>query len=184
MLNISDKIEKIRREALSPRFMQSLAKQARDLIYKRVKSGKGITDNGDSSTRLKPLSSEYILQRKGGVRYFFKDGTLRRVAKSKGFKIKKPSFGEFGTPTKSNLTFSGQMLNAMGYKSSATGSRGVFEIFIKRSRRSDSDKTNADIASYVEENGRKFMGLTLGERRILLQQLESRVKNIARNLFK
>lgn len=112
--------------------------------------------------------------------------TTRRVMQ-KVSTIGAPALGEFGTPTKSNLTFTGQMLDSI-----TIGARdGVFTLTIPPSPRTDG-KTNKQVAEFHSKqrrffnaNGnlvtipkRAFFALTEGELRILTRELESIIREI------
>jgi hypothetical protein len=91
---------------------------------------------------------------------------IKKEVKQKKVKIKKPSrvTGEFGSPGRSNLTLSGQMLNAIRYRANKEG----FNLYIDNSSRQGDNSTNAQIASYVRKK-RPFFALTGGEQRIVLK---------------
>lgn len=158
-------------------FNQKLGKMARDLIYKRVKSGYGVTSlNPDvaQQTRLKKLSPSYIEQRQGKAAYFTKSGKVVRVPAGTNFKPKKPKLGAFGAPGRSNLTLSGQMLEAIRYEANA---RGV-KVFIDNSARDDG-YTNAEIAEFVQK-ARPFFILTRDELTVLVREIEREIKKVSR----
>ena len=110
-------------------------------IYRSTKTGKSLA----TETSLKTL----------------KEGTIKRRKAYKG------STGEFFKPAKSNLTFSGQLLNALTFR---VIRNGVIEVFVKDNMRtpykgekssstSFNRDTNADIARKVAEDGRPFIGM-------------------------
>jgi|CXWL01.1.fsa_nt_gi hypothetical protein len=64
----------------------------------------------------------------------------------------------FHSPDTSQLTLTGQLLRAMTYKSSVNNSS--VEIYVDdTSRKEDTSLSNADVAKYVAEAGRPFLGL-------------------------
>ena len=141
--------------------IKELAKEAAELVYKRVKSGKGVdsdTSDSPSGKSLKPLSFRY---KKFREKY---DGQT----------------GPFFSVGKSNLTLTGQMLGAMKWKITKLG----FEIYIAKTSRNDSDSTNAEIAEYVAKQGRPFLALTVKEQRIIAKSYENKVRELARKKFK
>lgn len=128
-------------------FLQEVGSKMVDIIYKRVKSGGGVQDDsvepGTAKRKaLKKLSNSY-----------------------KDVRKKKPPTGEFASAAKSNLTNTGQMLNAMNYR---VTSKGV-TVYMANSGRSDGKNTNRKVAGYVAENGRPFFNITDGELRIIQQ---------------
>jgi len=172
-------------------FKQRLGKMARDLIYKRVKSGYGVDELSNRATRsrLKPLAQSYVEQRSGRAAYFTKNGKVLRVPASESFKPRKPKLGAFGSPGRSNLTLTGQMLEAIRYESNARGIR----VFIQNSARDDGH-TNAEIAdlvqsggSYTNANGNKvtipprpFFVLTQDELTVLVREIERELRKKTR----
>lgn len=136
---------------------------ARDIIYNRTKAGYGVKSDtlksGVSTEKpLDKLSSRYIKYRKNGmVEFTTLDGKFVR------FKVKTPKLGRFGSPAKSNLTLSGEMLESISYRifSNTSG-----ELYIPDTIRSDG-KTNKEIAEYVSMNGRPFFNLSDKDFRIL-----------------
>ena len=137
-------------------FLEFVAQEARDIIYKRTKSGKGLSATktfGTSLTPLKKLNSEYIVIR--------------------GQKI----LGPFGTAKKSNLTLSGELLESMVYK--ITGNSVTLSIDTKTHE--GTNITTRELAEYVSKQGRPFFGLAVTEEKILnafIQRLiRARIKN-------
>lgn len=138
---------------------QKIGIYARDTIYKRVKSGGGVDDDtSDSAAKkgLKKLSKDYVEKRK-----------------------KKPGKGEYFSPGRSNLTYTGQMLDAIDFKVS----RGVVTVFIKNNKRSDGKNTNKEVAEYVRD-ARPFFTLTVPEQRVLFRDIEKNVRDFIRLAFK
>jgi hypothetical protein len=154
MINISIKgrfeydVSKIIGKAFSKEVMLELAALAKDLIYRRTKSGKGVDSSGNETT-LKKLDDNYIEWRK------------------------KKQLGEDTSPSKSNATLTGSMLKAMDIKASSK----EFTVFIKNSAREGSSLTNAQVAALYELT-RTFLGLTTGEKRIITQRFEDILKKL------
>lgn len=166
------------KNSFSPTLRLRLGRLAREIIYKRVKSGKGVTDltSEPQKNRLKPLSTSYIEVRKGLAKYFVKDGSLRRVPNSESFRIDRPKLGPFGSPNRSNLTFTGQMLESLSYEATARG----FRVFVPSSSRRNESVTNAQVARWVQEQGRNFLALTPDELTILVREIEREVRKLTR----
>jgi phage gpG-like protein len=181
-----------------------------------VKSGKGVTSyksdpESTEHTGLAPLSKSYIAYRKGltifrtgkyGQVYTIGNKTLNQTAirgkttkKMTRIKFAKsafansltpPTLGEFGKPEKSNLTLSGQMLDAIMMSATEDG----FKLVIANTRRRGSKLTNAQVADYVQNGGtytngngkvvripaRPFFALTAGEIRIITRELETIIR--------
>lgn len=158
LINFRLEVEKELNKFLKTEFLKKYGDKIIDIIYKRTKTGKGVSDSGNkaSITKLQALAQSYIERRK-----------------------KKPGKGEFFSPSRSNLTYSGQLLDAMTFNIS----NGVISVYIKDSTRSDSDSTNAEVANYVEENGRKFFNLAVEEQKIITTMIEKDVRDIIRRKF-
>lgn len=154
----TDALEEVLKEATNARNMEAFGQKAADIIYKRTKSGKGVTSNtGPASlTKLKPLSQQYIDLRK-----------------------KNPPKGEFGSPARSNLTNTGQMLDSIQVKAES----GKATVSIADTVRSDG-KTNSEVAGHVADNGRPFMNLANEEAKILTKDFENLVRELARQNVK
>lgn len=135
--------------------MRDIGEFSKDRIFKMTKTGKSIFH--PSAKTLKELSWLYV--------------KVRKWWKGKG----KPA-GAYFSPQRSNLTMTGQMLDALKYKYTR-GSNKV-NIFIEDSSRpvkgpvlrgkKPENLTNAQVARRVAANGRPFMGMDdLGKRRII-----------------
>jgi hypothetical protein len=151
-------VKEVESEAINRTTLLRLGQMARNIIYRRVKTGSGVDQlNSPSPNKvpLKPLSRSYIeFRRKIGVR------------------------GRFGSPSKSNLTFTGQMLDSMDVLANQSG----FVIRIPRTRR-EGGQTNADVARHVQDNGREFFNLTASERKILEKDFFNHVRRIVQRKF-
>jgi hypothetical protein len=154
-------------EALGQESMQDLADKAEDLIYARTKRGIG-SDN----EKLAPLSESYIEQRKGLIKFFKSkyDGHTYAIHTDKKHKFD-VKLGELATPTKSNATFTGQMLRAMANFAGF----GYFDVFIRSSERQKGNITNSEVADYYQRS-RPFLNYTDGEQRTILRYFEEKVR--------
>jgi len=135
------------------RVMAGHAETAKNIIYDRTKEGFGIfgeSANERQRQKLKALSTHYIVTKRIGAK-----------------------LGKFGAVKRSNLTFTGQMLDAITFKVKNNG----FEVFIKKTkRRGKGEKlTNYQLSQIVTQEGRPFMGLTKGELRVILKELEKQL---------
>lgn len=135
-------------------FKQRIARQARDILYNRVKSGFGIKGSGKNIARekLKALSPLYIESRK----------SMR--------------LGKFGSPGRSNITLTGETLEAISIKILPQG----FALYFTNQNHPVHRFTFAQIANYVEEGGRPFFNLTTDERRIIEREVELELRKLAR----
>ncbi len=156
----------VERNVFSARSMTDLGNLTKDLIVKRTKSGGGIsrreTPKGRFTTRLLPLSPAYKKRRR-------KTGVP----------------GAFGTPGRSNLTYTGQLLDSFQVQ----GRFARFTVIIPNTRRKkpptkkgqrfgdgNDDLTNSQVADQVEKNGRAFFGIKRDEGKILANEVENGVR--------
>ena len=158
--------------------MNIVGSTAVDLIYRRVKSGKGVSSDTSElpeTTQLKALSQSYKDFRSGKVQFRTINGTVVPIKPSKGGTFSSPVTGEFGSPNKSNLTLTGQMLDSMRHK--VVGA-GKLLIEIPETKRTDG-MTNAEVAQHVREV-RPFFNLSRGEALVVSKTLTSIIDNITR----
>jgi hypothetical protein len=121
---------KIRTEkAFSNQLMNNLSKDMAERIRKRTRTGKGVDYMGADPRPLNRLKSEAYVKARA-----------RRANRTKT------------TPRKSNLTFTGQLLDSISGRS--LGVR-KFLIYLKENR--NDGERNSDIAEYQERQGRKFL---------------------------
>ena len=166
-------ISKINQIVNSRELLDAVGELIIEIIYNRVKSGKGVSDDtvpDPAPIGLAKLSRSYVEYRR------------------------KVRLGEFGSPAKSNLTLTGQMLNNLVYKvlqnrilvdiantkrtppiTSTTGKK-------RKKKRSSNLPTNKDVAEFVRENGRPFLALTPGEQRIVSQFVDEFIEKKLRSL--
>lgn len=129
-----------------------------NIIKKRTRLGFGVKENGEKREKLKEL--------KGRPKPYKSTIHSRELAKEKGLLSKET------TPTRSNLTMTGQMLDAITY--SVKKLSGI--IFIKDSSRSGSDATNKEVAEYVSKD-RPFLNLSDSEIRQVKAQAVKLIKS-------
>jgi len=152
---LRDALQKSFTGTFNASFNLMLAKKARDIIYKRTKAGRGVTAIGPRAqpARLARLSTPYVERRK-------RTGVT----------------GPFGSPGKSNLTYSGQMLESIRVQASARG----FRVEIPNTKRANSNLSNSQVAQHVQDNGRPFFALTEDEIQILVREIEREVRKLTR----
>lgn len=138
------------RDYLSERFIS----EARKVILARTIAGQGVSETGGSIGRLKPLSKKYISYRQ---RY-------------------KSSLASYTSPSKSNLTFSGELLSSLTQKRVRPGN---WQLFFKGNH--GTGISNARLARYVSRD-RPFLNLGRTELRALNEFYKKEfVKLVKRN---
>lgn len=136
------------------------AEHVRDTIYRRTKSGKGLTKNkesfgNNSLANLKKLSPAYIKYRQ------------RKI------------LGPFGKPDRSNLTFSGELLGSIIARMS--GKRAIVEV---QGGKHWSGLDVKEIARLVSDNGRPFFGLSDTELKTFENFMRRKIREHVRKTFK
>lgn len=149
-----EKVKRALNDAVKISVMKNLGKTARELVYNRTKSGYGVNDDEDQrpdKTKLLRLSPSYIK-----LRSKFSD-----------------LLGPGGKPRKSNLTFTGQMLDSIEVEARRNG----FTLKIPNTVRDDNAATNAWVADQVRKYGRPFFALTAAEQVVLFRILEKSLRD-------
>lgn len=126
-------IEETVGRAVAPEEMRPLGEFSIGLIVKRTRLGYGVDTELGAKTRLKPLSQRWIDHR----RQF--DG-----------------LSEMTTPSRSNLTFTGQLLNSTRVLSVRQG----YVLLGPIGSRTGSPLTNIQVALQQQKQGRIFMNLS------------------------
>lgn len=130
---IFKRIENTMDVAIDANTMRDLAKFTIDLIVKRSRLGYGVSDNFGQKFKFPRLSPLYIRRRKLS-----------------------PYLDDTTSATKSNITFTGQLLSSVKITKIKKGS-----ITIGPSgTRSDSKITNEQLAAILADKGRSFMRLS------------------------
>lgn len=178
------KVKAIKQLSKDIKFKQSLGAFVRKMIYSRVKLGRGVTSDKAKpqavrNKKLKGLSDSYIQQRKGRLKFFKgKQGQTFAVEKSSRFSFSKPKLGPLGKPSKSNLTFSGDMLEALEFKVTKSGVR----VFVNNRIRKDG-MTNQEVAEHVSKD-RPFLNLSNVEHKRVIQFIEDEIDRRLEKAFK
>lgn len=157
--DLEQKVQKSLRAIKNVKINKRIANIAIDIIYKRVKAGGGVisdTVENAKPKKLRKLSKPYIRRRH------------------------LIDLGPFGRPAKSNLTLTGQMLEALFVKVTSKG----FKIDVKNQvRLGGGSLTNKQVANFVSEKGRPWLALTVTEQRILLKEYGNIVRELARRII-
>ena len=157
----------LQKEIRSRSRLKEIALFIKERVYQNTKRGfyAGVNKN---LAKLKPLSDNYVAYRKS----LLKNETASTFGFSKKAKKKRAlkKFGDFFSPSKSNLTLTGQMLDAL--ESKVDGNKVIVEV--SNSQRSDVNpgelSTNREVAQKVIADGRPFMRLdVVGQNRIRTQ---------------
>lgn len=137
----------------SKSLLNKIGEFSRERIFSFAKSGKSL-DSDETPEKMPSLSPGYMRYR----------AKVEKIAQ----------MGKFFSPRRSNLTFTGQMLDALTFK---TKSKKV-EVFVEATARNDEPRlrkekkkgprlNNAQVAAELAKRGRKFIGMdSLGQERI------------------
>jgi len=161
LLEISQVLSKALKLTMSVNKMQFYAQTAAQLIRRRTRVGYGVDTLGGNIKPLKPLSEGYKADRRI-------DRALGQLSKDTA-------------PAKSNLTRTGQMLDAINGR----GVReGIGEVYFEENR--NDGEFNAEIAFENEQRGRKFFTLSGAEinelERIVRRQYTNNIDKIFKGL--
>lgn len=168
-----EKLIALLNELAEEKNMMLIGEYAKELIKKRTRLGYGVEKTGDERKKLKALSDSYIDQRKGKVSFI--KTKAKNIIPVKP--LSSPKLSPSTSPTKSNLTKSGSMLDSM----SVTSSNGKVRIAPQGSR-SDSRFSNEEIASLVTKQGRPFNNLAKGDLKQLRDFVSSLLNTLSRKL--
>jgi phage gpG-like protein len=138
--------------------LREIASFIRTRIYSNTKRGyyAGIRKN---LAKFKPLSPFYVEYRRSLLKDKVAGATGRFTSKQKAKQKALKKFGDFFSPARSNLTLTGQMLDALDYEIDT--SSGSVRVFVEASQRDDDGSgenlSNADVAKKVQSEGRPFL---------------------------
>lgn len=158
--NISDRLNKSVEISIDNDLVEMIVEQVR----KRTRLGFGVDDMGNQ-VKLKPLSESYRQQRRGNIAFYTDENGVVIPYEP----LAPPIISPRTTPAKSNLTMTGQLLDSL------KGEVNNNQIVIKPTGIRNDGYTNREIAEFVEEQGRQFLGLTRGEKNELIRELKNRV---------
>jgi len=137
------------RTLLSKNYLTSVGKQAADMIRLRTQLGYGVPSDGKSREKLKPLSAAYKKVRK-----------------------ENPLNGNT-SPSKSNLTRTGQLLSSIGVKSIQKD-----KVIIGPKGPRNDGETNERVGEFVSEKGRPFNNLSDVERKRLTETIRKDLQQL------
>lgn len=184
---IKRKIRKIAKELggdILSKQLESLRPEIIKMIIKRTRGrGRGVKDGEE--IRLKPLSDSYKKVRKGELAFFKRKSGLLSVfdpRKTRGRK-KKIKLHPETTPTKSNLTATGQLLDSI--KARKKKFSLIFFIAKRKKKRlvgKASNKVNTqDVAEYVQKD-RPFLSLSNKEKKKVSKSIAKIIKKALRKI--
>lgn len=143
---------------MTPAACKELAIKVADRVKKRTRLGYGVSDSGER-IRLAGLSDSYIETRQDYSENLSAATRARR----------------------SNLTATGQMLDAIEGKGAP--SKVIIEIAGRRTGEltgGRSRATNAEVARYVQEQGRTFFALTTSEKKAFAREVKQLILETVR----
>lgn len=147
-LNLTKKVNEIVNRVLDKNLLNEIGSFAAGRIQNRTRLGKGVSEQGGKLEKLKPLSDGYKKQ--------------RRKNKSK--------LSPDAKPAKSNLTFSGQMLESIDYKIEEPDTIVI---------RFDNNKARRK-AIEVTDKGRPFFNLADSEINAIKKLIRDKIKKVTR----
>ena len=140
------RLDKQVKGSINNRVLKEIGRLATDIIKKRTRNGFGVAQPGRNARRLKGLSAGYVAFRKASSR--LNSGLT--------------------TPGKSNLTFTGALLDSLRVVRVDKSRR---EININaNNRRRPGGVTNKDVAEFVTDQGRAFLNLSRRETELVARR--------------
>lgn len=137
------------------RLLNDIGKFTLERIRGFVRSGYSL--DGNQKKRLKRLSESYKDMRRGAVKWRTING--KRIPFPEPDERLNEVDVKFFDPEFSNLTFTGQLMNALGYTTNSSERKITVEVE-DSSRKGKYEKlSNKEVAKHVADNGRPFLGL-------------------------
>lgn len=152
-----------------PSNMKDLGDFCAERIVKRTRLGKGVEEHGANPQSLKALSKSYKDARKGKIAFATSPSGHVYPYKPKN----PPKLSNLTSPGRSNLTFTGQMLEAV---KTVLSKRGYAKVSVDDSKREDGT-TNKKIAGFVSEE-RPFLNLSAPEITALQRYIRQRIEDL------
>ena len=151
-------VEKTIDESLSRKQLTELGNAAITIIVKRTKKGFGVRKTGQI----------------GGARK-----RLKRLAKSTIERRKRFSgLASDTSPARSNLTFTGQLLDSLKVKKISARKKSF--VISPEGKRKGSSLANFEVAEFVDENGRPFLGFSNKDLQEVLKLYQSNFARLVR----
>lgn len=167
-------MEKIKKEATSRTTLDPIAKSAARRVRTRVRLGFGVKDDGGRQKKFPPLSKSYKDYRKGIARF------KTRKGKNVKFNFGPPRLDAFTSASKSNMTASGQLTDAIKGRYAGIG-RIKLEIKPNRrkgidllGRRIKNEPTNSQIVEF-HRGKREFFHFTNAELEFIEREIRKAV---------
>lgn len=153
------KLKDVVQDTQTPTEMRALGNEAIDIIVKRSRLGYGAQEGSSPGQRFRfaRLSEDYINFRK-------KSGVL----------------SEFTSAGKSNITFTGQLLDSMKIVRISKGVVTISPTGSRKDKYSRPGKTNLSVAEHLAEQGRTFNRLTIPEYKQLIRFYRTRFGDLKR----
>lgn len=155
----TDRIERLLKEAVSPRTIRPIAEELTNIIVKRTRLGYGVKNNFGKREKL----------RASGPGGGFKPSYLKR-------RLRGP-LDSTTSPRKLNLTFTGQLLRSVSVIKAQEG-----KIVIGPTGNRDDGHTNEQIARYNADQGRIFLNVSDLEFKQILRLYRREFTDLRRKL--
>lgn len=124
------RLNQVLKDAVDPINIVPVAQFTIDLIVKRARLGYGVSEDQGDKFQFPGLSSKY-----------------------KKYRTKFPDLSDTTSPTKSNITLTGQLLDSVQIVTQRTGQIIISPVGVRRDGKLD----NKVLAGYLAEKGRPFM---------------------------
>jgi hypothetical protein len=148
-------IENSLKESIEKKNFEPIVEEAADMVKLRTRLGYGVERPGAGRQRLKPLKDSYKKQRANKVRFWTDPQGRVRSREIENGGGRHPELSSETTPSKSNLTFTGQMIDSVEGRATGNG-KGVISVTGTR----NDGMRNSEVAQYVTDAGRPFISLS------------------------
>lgn len=179
-LSVNDKMGAALKKNINAKFIE----EQKNLIIARTQLGIGVDPMGEAY-KLPPLSENYKEQRQGKARWYTtKDGRRVKVTKDMDYSgtfVKKPRLASTTTPSKSNLTATGQLLKSLTTvkMKMSGGIKWIIKLGDNRGRDLfgySSKIGNKELNSILESKGRRFLGFTRAQRNEIVRKIRQIIR--------
>jgi hypothetical protein len=161
-----------------PANMRKYGEQLAGMIRLRTRLGSGVSSPGADKEPLKPLAESTIQARKGKIA-FYEAPNGKRIPYPRSKSHDPVKLSEFTTPSKSNLTRTGQLLDSHGVKSVSQGSVTIGPTGTRKPE-GKIVLTNQQVSKFVTEGGRPYASPS----RIEVKRINDQMKRDLRNFIK
>lgn len=173
---VSESVTKAVAQAVNQGVTQAYVEELKDRVVNRTRLGIGVNPINGKGYKLPPLSEGYKTARKGTkiAKQNKFDAKRKRNAKKK--ELPPPKLTSTTTPSKSNLTATGQLLRSLTVAKARITGGVAFFINVGDNRGKDlfgrsSKIGNKTLVGYLAQQGRVFLGFTNSQKNQITKEI-------------